>query len=530
VENPLQYFPLNSEPREKQVMALEFIQRAYDKGFRDIIISAPTGIGKTGIGAACCFWGEQPMAKDASSGGYYLVTQKMLQDQIQQDFPRFGPAFHNGGVTLKSAVEYDCPRYKNCMTGMRTKPTCNKLETQTCNYIVQRGMFNTRPLSVTNYPYFLTERMFVKKLPKRNVLVCDECHTLEHQLLSFVEFSVTRASRDDWAPHLVPPKCKHVGHFFDWMDKTYLPALDERLEMVQANLEDNPHNVYWQRQLLSFENHKGRAFGAINRAVEEKWIFWQEDNGDCILKPLSAQRDFQEFIKPAGEVRIYMSAYVGPTEVFCHSLGLDETKVAHIKLSSTFPVANRPIFIRPSGSMGSQRIEETKPVMLRECERILDEHANEKGIIHCHSYRLGKAIHAYLLSTKHAHRILFAENSSKRGENLKLHSAGDGPTVVLSPSMTEGYSFDDELARFQIITKMPFPYLGDKQVAAKKDENPDWYTLQTVMTFIQACGRIVRSDDDYGSTYVLDSDFERVYKTHAHFFPKWFTSGFIWPN
>ena len=114
------YFPLPSAPRPKQEAALDFIWRMAEKGYRDIVVAAPTGIGKTGIGMAACLWGTAPEASKLYSeqpGGYYLVTQKLLQDQITNDFKRFPAKFQDTGITLKSASEYQCPSHVDCGTG-----------------------------------------------------------------------------------------------------------------------------------------------------------------------------------------------------------------------------------------------------------------------------------------------------------------------------------------------------------------------------------------------------------------------------
>lgn len=101
----LDHFPLDLEPRDKQVKILEFIDRAIDRGYRDIVISAPTGCGKTGIGMAMCFWGRHHAHGDVQAGGYYLVTQKILQDQIERDFRRFKSKFNNQSSSLKSSSD-----------------------------------------------------------------------------------------------------------------------------------------------------------------------------------------------------------------------------------------------------------------------------------------------------------------------------------------------------------------------------------------------------------------------------------------
>jgi Rad3-related DNA helicase len=94
--------------------------------------------------------------------------------------------------------------------------------------------------------------------------------------------------------------------------------------------------------------------------------------------------------------------------------------------------------------------------------------------------------------------------------------------------MTEGFDFKDDCARWQIITKMPYPYLGDRQVAAKKDRSPDWYDTQTIQTVIQATGRICRSEEDWGVTYMLDEDFKILWDRRRSMFPPWFKEAIVW--
>jgi Rad3-related DNA helicase len=88
--------------------------------------------------------------------------------------------------------------------------------------------------------------------------------------------------------------------------------------------------------------------------------------------------------------------------------------------------------------------------------------------------------------------------------------------------MVEGFDFKDDLARWAVIAKVPFRYLGDKQVEARLAAEPDWYAMQAVISVIQACGRIVRNGGDWGTVYVLDQDFGRLIDKHRQMFPKWF--------
>jgi Rad3-related DNA helicase len=102
-------------------------------------------------------------------------------------------------------------------------------------------------------------------------------------------------------------------------------------------------------------------------------------------------------------------------------------------------------------------------------------------------------------------------------------------SVLVSPSMTDGLSLDDDLARFQIVCKIPFPFLGDPQIAAKKDRNQLWYDLETAKTLVQSFGRAVRSDDDHAVTYILDQDFERFYaRVKDRMFPSYIQEAIAW--
>ena len=90
--------------------------------------------------------------------------------------------------------------------------------------------------------------------------------------------------------------------------------------------------------------------------------------------------------------------------------------------------------------------------------------------------------------------------------------------------MSEGIDLKDHLSRFQIICKIPFPYLGDRRVMKKKKIQPWWYPYQTAKIIVQALGRSIRSEEDYADSYILDSNWAFFLKINRKYFPKWFLS------
>ena len=108
----------------------------------------------------------------------------------------------------------------------------------------------------------------------------------------------------------------------------------------------------------------------------------------------------------------------------------------------------------------------------------------------------------------------------KREAALQKHIKSKLPTILISPSMTEGVDLKGKLSEFQILCKVPFPYLGDKVVKKKMSKWKWWYNTQTIRTIIQSIGRSIRSKDDKAVTYILDSDWKRIKSMCRNDFPK----------
>jgi Rad3-related DNA helicase len=79
-----------------------------------------------------------------------------------------------------------------------------------------------------------------------------------------------------------------------------------------------------------------------------------------------------------------------------------------------------------------------------------------------------------------------------------------------------------DLARWQVIVKVPYPYLGDPQVSTRRAIDPAWYEWRTALRLVQAYGRAVRSQDDHAVTYVLDALFSGWVRRQHERLPRWF--------
>lgn len=518
----LDFFPL-SQPREKQVKAIDFIQRAIERGYKHIVVAAPTGTGKTAIGATLCLWAASQHASGLKGepGGYYLVTQKMLQDQLDKDFadhPQFGCA------SLKSAASYECdgPTFKNCEFGRMKKCACTRYEPAKQRFIESK-------IGVTNYPYFITEKLNVGKMPNRRVMVLDECHNIERLLVRFFDITVGQEQLDDLEVIEDIPQFGDIHEFISWCNQVYKPRLEEKLANLISLVENSQQTEYYDKALKL-----GMQFQKLSRALEsmtvkpDDWVFWSQDDDrtrskQYIARPLYAH-EFTQTLFNDSDIILHMSAFPGDKKTYCESLGLNPNDVAWASLASTFPVENRPINILSVGSMSMRNIDETMPLLIKYTQKIIEKFHDKKGLIHCNSYKVGQALYEHLKRTQHSNRIIFPKNAEERENAFKEHSSSKMPTVIISPSMTEGFDFAGKLAEWQIIAKVPFPNMGDKHTCARKDVDDAWYKMETIKTIVQACGRIVRSENDKGVTYIMDSDINRLLDRNSELFPKWWLS------
>lgn len=144
-------------------------------------------------------------------------------------------------------------------------------------------------------------------------------------------------------------------------------------------------------------------------------------------------------------------------------------------------------------------------------------------VVHnCTNYKITK----YLLENVRTGRFL-THDSTNRDEALKKHVESKDPTVLLSPSMMEGIDLADESSRFQIICKVPFPYLGDLVVKKRMEINKLWYPYATAKLVIQSLGRSIRNENDHAISYILDGDWENFYFKNRYLFPEEFRASFV---
>ena len=516
--------------RDEQDQAIKFaLDNFLNQSKRYVIIEAGTGVGKSAAGLTIARYLESKLSPrdEYSPGAYFLTTQKILQDQYTKDFGKIGVK------SIKSSSNYRCKFHKGntCAESKRALKTTEKGSrfwntcAFNCIYTRNKSDFLESPLSVTNFPYFLAETAYAGKLTPRNVLVIDEAHNVEIELGKFVEVVVT----DRFTKTLLKmkiPQLKTQHQAVKWIRETYAPKLRSHVKHFEAMLEKY---VGLKEKLKEFatiaRQHEllDKHLCKINRFLQlydkENWVFndvpaFAKKGRRLEFKPVDVAPYADEMLFKHGRRVIMMSATILDKDAFCEMLGIDKEHAAFISIPSPFPLANRPIMHVPIGRMNKAEIDKTLPRLAKAVTAILDNHKNEKGIIHCHTFKIAKYLKEHVKSPR-----LIIHRSENREEMLQKHIKSKKATVLLSPSMTEGIDLYDDLSRFQVVCKVPYPFLGDKLVRKRMHKWKWWYPLQTAKSVVQAVGRSIRNEKDHAVTYILDGDWGRFWNSNQTLFP-----------
>jgi Rad3-related DNA helicase len=521
----------NILPRKQQVQALEWFLANQDKKY--FFLELPVGTGKSYVGLSIAkILANRP---GGGYGSYVLTPQRILQEQYEQ-------TAREHVISLYGKSNYPCDsKNTTCDIGsLIEEPSCK--DCGTCPH--QQAFATaqaTRNNLVLNYALALTLFSYVPQFTKRNVMVFDECHNLERFLIEFGSPSISKR-RCDKAKVLLP-----VGNeprtIIDWIASHYKPGIQRyinELEDIESEIATRGSNLSQAdkivlRELASYSDH----LNEINRLLKlsADWAYFStqyvltRDNQSIMFKPLKANKQFQTICEPKAEKFVFMSATILDHQLMCENLGIDPSETAFLSVDSEFPVENRPVFYLPQMKMNFKWNEPEnksgRASLLNTIDDLLSEHKSDSGIIHAGNFQISDWLVANIKSKTHQ---IFHHNPTPgmkvdRNKVIQSFMECTSPAILISPSITEGLDLKDDLSRFAVIVKVPYKNLQDAWIKRRMEMSSKWYQLLAITDIIQGCGRVVRSADDWGVTYILDESWGYLFNMTSRYIPKWWKAG-----
>lgn len=560
---------LGMTPRPGQAEAVNSILTEFiDNGKRNVILCAPTGTGKSLIGAAAA----EALSTIRVAGNVTGPRSSLLLSATNALLRQYSETFEKTGVdhlVLKGASNYECSALQdgtdivtadNCawftmVQDMSSFTPILDEHCSRCEYKAMKDRRNTTRHVITNYSYYFIDRMYTQKFEQRDLVVWDEAHLLndlfsEHNTIHFsvklmqqtameisenvqvVSIEVGKILKKLITDLAIKDKINESNYdtYLNMLVEVYEFAKERGTKLAERAIKAGNMKVY--TRINNFvKKYEGRLC-KISDFFEYAYDHVFEHNFEeqsVTIKPIfvAGMMDCLE----AANYNLFMSATV--TDDFMNTtLGLGAQTTAFIKLGSQFPKENKSVvFFNPlSLNYTSMQNPQTLQSLASNISKIFHKHASDgdRGIILTPSFKITQLAADAITADAKKHGVKVFQHKS--GEKLELllneFKAYSGKAVLLSPSMFEGIDLPGDLSRYQILVKAPYPSLGDKRMKFIADNHGQIYRAITLMKCVQGAGRSVRSADDWAVTYILDQNMQKLWSSKQNVWKDEFSTKF----
>lgn len=526
----------NDAPRDSQRTALDWMADLPPEK-KYILCQIPVGGGKSPIALTYAgFLGHGTLGSS-----YILTPQRVLQKQYEESFA------DQPLVSVYGKANYMCEtkRGLNCDMGSDIKPKC-----PSCPYRDAFEQMECTPHVVLNYKLaLLYSELFPSEdsfFPIKDLMVFDECHTLENHLVNHRAVKISKKRCESMKIMLLKPFNLNDAH--EWLKSTYYDGLHELYFKLDASVKEIdlkyefqkgghlPSELKTKKDYKEIKRHRVLVKSLSERnfdEIEEKYVLVQEDNG-FIFKEIYGANLFNVILKPKANRFLFMSSTILNFEEYAKDIGLPPEETAIISLESEFDIENRPVYFMPTAKMtyGWNKPDKVdlRKKMSDQVIKLAEIHSQDSGVIHTGSFQIAKWLIGEI-KDKVSHTIIThdQDDNLSRDECIEEFTKNNGeePMILISPSVTEGLDLKDDISRFAMFVKVPYPFLGDAWIKRRLDLSDEWYKRQAMIAIIQGGGRIVRSEDDWGNVYILDESFSYLWYKFKSKAPKWWKEAFI---
>lgn len=521
-------------------MQAEAVLAAADSRKRCVIQGAPTGFGKSLVNVS------QALLTDSRT--VILTATKALQRQYLGDF------IESGMIEIRGLNSYECIegqpggrfgdmrregyRAERGMPMMCDEAPCQagafcpKREGGCAYYDANRkASLLTSKLIITNYAYWMSIHKFGEGLGKVDLLVLDEAHEAIDELGSFIGTEIKEGEIESVLPSNAKPLAEGADQhdWTTWAGYWYVRTTAE-LDSIRMSIKESERTG-------TNRTGEGINYGALRRArdlrrVQHKLHTIANLRGDWIIEHTQDERrrgivkfdpiwpgEYAESNLFLSVPKVVMvSATVRPKTAMM--LGLGMADIDFREYPSSFPKAHRPTVFIPTVAMNRNSAAAGKREWHTRIDQIIARRLDRAGIIHTVSYERAREVYK---ASEYRDRMLIHDSLNTR-EVIETFKQSTRPLILVSPVVHTGYDFPDSQARWQLLVKMPFPVTTDKIMKARAERDKEYKDYITMIKLVQTAGRIVRSEQDWGETIIIDSDFGWWWnKVGYKIAPRWFT-------
>ena len=542
--------------RDGQREIIEAICNSYlDDPNATLVVDAPTGAGKSLI----AMWSAHVL-KELGNRGYLITSDLSLQDQYESDFYRLGLRW----PSVRGVDNYECSvnglpfSLGDCKLKGMGYEQAEKLSCySSCEYLQNRRRSIEQPVALLNYAFWLIQRNYVedrmlqdsREVPfkSRDFVFFDEAHKVDEivqghfsprvdigivdkfglanrfiqkqdigtpiQTLGSIKSIVNRLLTEKSKPALF-----EVMQDFRKIAKVYRKAAQITKDQAAKRFKNREVPRDWSSALTVFDRLKDvyckfdDYVGLIKEVGTEAMVINQMED-EAKFMCVEESKMIQKYLHEKAGFKVFMSATIGDPRAFVKIMGIKNAKF--IRVPNAFNYDKSPVVFVNRHKLSFREREASLPKVVKILDQIISKHSGQRGVIHTGSYMFANYIKQ---NSKHTFRLMDYENSKDKKGIIELFKKKDD-AVLMGPSLLEGLDLKDDISRFQIFFKVPYPNVSDPLIKAKMQHSKEWYDWKTGISIMQGVGRSVRSKDDWAVTYVLDACFRSLINKQGFFPP-----------
>lgn len=516
----LEHYPFEN-PRPGSEEAMREIMSAFQSGKRFVMVQAPTGAGKSPISVAF----SRKFNTTIWTPTKFLQEQYANTPEFSFEYTIRGKSNYNCGLQGQGDVSVDSAiccsdkvtdenrdlvpwPLKKDVKGISRHLKEKCADSGVCPYYSKLAKIPTTPGAILNYDLGLR----IKRNPLRknagiymgDSVVLDEAHQIISKIQSIYGYTLTNSAA--------------IKLFGNEGKRGKNEELDLWINRLMTIVRERIDGESDGKKIAKYQKFEKKVDTLLKLDIENEKKFHIDDRGSEVdIKPLDLRYLKNQVFSPFE--RVLMMSATFPAN-FRQVLGITEEESHIVKIKSTFkPSKRRAVFPKNIANMNSRVVLQPNTDQIQMLDYILAAHKNEKGIIHCGNYKFFDQLKGLYKGNK---RFIWVSQDMDKEEMFYKHVESSNPTVLVSPAMLEGVDLKDDLARFGVLLKVPYPYLDDY---TKKMNGlfPGWYENLTITNIVQAYGRQVRNQNDHAVFYIIDGAFKILLNKNKRLFPSYFS-------
>lgn len=452
-----------------------------------------------------------------------LVGTKSLEDQIYRD------ASAMGGFDIRGHSNYKCSiRSFDDITGEMSDFECSARRLGIdCQHKLDTEIAKSKQIVTSNYAnWFQFQKVSdPDRLGKFDLLVIDEADTVHSSLVDHVSILLYDRILSRFADHWPSTDSTADLSLSDWLSfaRDLIPKVDHVLDELSA--ANAP-----RKEIFPVE-HLARSLRRILDEISPNPSAWRVlDHSECgtggtKFSPVWGSAHAQPYLFRGIEKVMLVSATVSHSTF--RQLGIPTDQYDYLETPSCFDPARRPFYYLPTEYIKHNMDEGKLRMAVSSLDSIISRRLDRRGIVHTISYDWAERIHA---KSKHrsSNHLLLHKRGMNTADLIERFKHDPIPHVLLSPVVEQGYSFDDDFARYQYLWKLPrIDARGPLEIARAKDD-PDYLNQLMADRIQQIYGRSTRSQSDWSETFIGDKYWgggNRPFRAKAGMFHPWFRDG-----